>query len=217
MIFPFLPFAIVSLVHLWALFVSNAPVEHLTKPMLMPALLLGFLIALPERRSRIALLGALGILLSWAGDVLLGDPGGIGFILGLSAFLLAHVVFIVLFLGALRTHRMPWAALVLALWLAALIAILAPNLGSLLVPVIVYGLVLGIFAAAGLGTTPLVAVGAALVLVSDSVLALKMFLPGFSLWEKDFLIMLAYLVGQGLVAVGAITLVNRRRAERAAA
>ena len=55
-----------------------------------------------------------------------------------------------------------------------------------------------------LGANRIVAVGALVFFVSDTLLGFKMFWPGFSLWQADFLIMLAYITGQGLIALGSV-------------
>ncbi|MCU1512993.1 MAG: hypothetical protein JWO10_83 [Microbacteriaceae bacterium] len=213
---PFALYIAVGAVHLVALLTHAVPVSDATKPLLMPALLVGFLWALHQRtgrmpRGELALLGVTGILFSWLGDILLGTPGGMGFLLGLGAFFLAHVNNLVFFLRPLRRHRIPLVALVLVLWWVALLVTLAPHLGTLLVPVAIYGLVLGASAAASLGTIRTVAAGALLFLASDTVLALKMFLPGFSLWQADFLIMVLYIAGQGPIAFGAVRMARGRR------
>jgi uncharacterized membrane protein YhhN len=206
----FVPYAAVGVAHLAGLFFGIVPLEQATKPFLMPALLIGFLVTIPVRAGAVALIGSIGFLLSWAGDVLLASPGNIGFLLGLASFLLSHVVFTVLFLRYTRVRRMPWLAVLIAVWWVGLTVLLAPSIGALLAPVVVYGLVLGFYFATSLGCNRYLSLGAFLVLVSDSILAFKLFLPGFSLWEHDFVIMLPYIVGQALVAIGLVVAVTRR-------
>ena len=38
----------------------------------------------------------------------------------------------------------------------------------------------------------------------DTLLGLNKFLPGFELWQVDFLIMLSYIAAQGLIALGVV-------------
>ncbi len=153
---------------------------------------------------------SLGILLSWGGDVLFGMPGGIGFLLGLGGFLLAHVAYLILFRWPLRRRGLTWWAFAYLAWWLALMLVLGPHLGALIVPVAIYGAVLGASAAFALGTNPITAVGALLFLASDSILAFKLFWPGFALWQQDAIIMLLYCAGQGLIAFGAIRQGMRR-------
>jgi uncharacterized membrane protein YhhN len=206
----FLPYLIVGALHLVALFIGSVELDGATKPLLMPALLIAFLVALPKRRTEIAVLGTLALVFSWLGDVLLSTPGGIGFLIGLGAFLLAHATYLILFLRPLKVRRVPWLALIYLLWWVGLVAALARDTGTLLIPVAIYGLVLGGLAAAGLGSNRWIAVGAFLVLASDSVLAFKLFQPNFSLWEHDFVIMIMYIVGEGLITIGALLAAFRR-------
>lgn len=200
----FLPYAVVGLVHLIALFTGALGVSDSTKGLLMPALLLALFVALPARRGAVALWAAAGLLLAWAGDLLLSTPGQTGFVTGLGAFLLAHVAYLVLFLRPLRRRRIPRIALLLALWWAALLVLLAPHLGALLIPVAIYGLVLAASTGAALGTNRFTAIGGILFLASDTLLAFKYFWPGFAVWQADFLIMLAYIAAQGLIVLGAV-------------
>lgn len=207
----FLPFVAIALVHVVALAVGAQTISGPTKWLLMPALAIALFANLPRRSTRIALWAGLALLFSWAGDVLLGVPGGLGFMIGLGCFALAHAAYILLFRGPLRRHRMPWYALLYVPWLIALLAILGPYQGALLVPVGIYGAVLGLSAATALGTNRIVAIGALVFLLSDTLLAFKLFYPGFSLVDQDAIIMIGYLGGQGLIIFGAL-----RQAARAA-
>ncbi len=206
----FVPYPVVVVVHLGGLFLRDlgvpvaGDVASATKPMLMLALLGGFLAATPAPRARIAVWTSAALVLSLAGDVLFAQPGDLGFILGLGCFLAAHVAYTILFLGPLRTSRMPRLAALYGLWWFGLVAVLLPHLGGLAVPVLVYGAVLGLSAASALSTNRTIAVGALLFLLSDSVLAFKLFFPGFDFWQKDFVTMALYCAGQGLIALGVV-------------
>ena len=200
----FAPFVFVGLVHLYALFTGDEQLANLTKPLLMIALLLGFLSSLPTLRSRIALFGSLAIVFSWLGDVSLASPGDLGFLIGLGCFLCAHVFYLWLLSRVIPLRRpSKWAWLFVAWWIA-FVLILAAHAGALLAPIAVYGAVLGAVAAAALGCNRWVAVGALVFLASDSLLGLHMFLPAFDFWQVDFTIMFFYLAGQGLIAWGAV-------------
>ena len=210
------PYAVVTVVHLVAIAVGESALIAVTKPLLMPALLLGLVLGLPIRRSRLLLWGGLALVFSWLGDVLLQNPGDIGFLIGMGAFGLAHLAYITLYLGPLRTRRVPWYVIGLgALWWGSMVAALAPWLGSLLVPVAVYGIVLGAAAVSALSTGPLIAVGAAVFLLSDTLLALDRFLPGFGDLDTDLAIMLAYCLGQGLIIAGVLVAARVTEAARA--
>ncbi|MFF1574427.1 lysoplasmalogenase [Leifsonia sp. NPDC058292] len=204
MAIPFLPYTVVGILHLLALFFGAETISTLTKPLLMPALLLAFLLTLPRRRGEVALLGSLAILFGWLGDVSLLDAGA-GFLIGLGFFLLGHLAYLVLFLRRMRLRRRPrWWAAVYLVWWVALVGILAPHAGVLLAPLAVYGLILGALAAWGSTCNRWIAVGSASFLASDTLLGLDRFLPDFSVGQVDFLIMLTYLAGQALMAWGIV-------------
>ncbi|NYF10452.1 putative membrane protein YhhN [Leifsonia sp. AK011] len=208
----FLPFGAVSVIHLAALALGSQVIATPTKALLMPALLLALLVGLPRIRSEIALWAGLALVFSTAGDILLGVPGEIAFLVGVGAFSLAHVAYLFLYLRPLRTRAIGWRGLFYVAWLGILLLVLLPHIGPLTLPLAAYGLLLCGAAAAALGTTPIIATGALLFLTSDTLLSLKFFVPGFSLWQEDVLIMLVYLAAQGLIIAGTVLAAQRRAA-----
>ncbi|MET0976928.1 MAG: lysoplasmalogenase [Leifsonia sp.] len=211
----FTPFIVVGLVHVLALAVGADAVAHPSKWLLMPALGFALLWAVRPTRNVAVLTTLAAIGLSWAGDVIVDIPGDLTFVLGLTAFLLAHVVYIVLFVRVLRLRRTAWWSIVYAVWFVAFLVVLAPYLGALLVPVAVYGLVLGSMAATAARGGALLAVGGALFVASDTVLALARFLPGFGLPLKDSIVMAGYITAQGLIVLGVARIVLAARARSA--
>lgn len=203
-IWAFLPFLLVGATHLVGLFAGVSPLSSATKALLMPALLLAVLLCLPLRRVAVVVPTALAIGFSWGGDILIASPSDAAFLFGLGFFFLAHTAYLVLFLGPLRVQPMPGTVGVLVVWWGALLLILQPSIGGLLVPLGAYGFILAASTAASFGTTRTIAAGALLFLASDTLLALKLFLPAFSLWESDFIIMLLYVAGQGLIGLGIV-------------
>jgi uncharacterized membrane protein YhhN len=205
------PYVLASAVHLVILHTGPAWAVTATKTVLMPLLALAVLVVARPRRdvAVVLLLAAIG--LSWAGDVALSLPGG--FVAGLVCFLLAHLGYITLFLRMPRARRRPpaWTLVYLA-WFPLFLALLGPHTGALLVPVALYGVVLGAMATCAAWHGPLVAVGGALFVVSDSVLALGRFLPGYEFPFHDLVVMSTYLIAQALIAVGVLGgLTTKRR------
>ena len=196
----FTPYVVASIVHLVALVVLIPHFSTLSKWALMPALLVAVLL-IPATRKSILLI--LAVVVSWAGDILLGMPGDLGFLIGLGAFFVVHLLYLVLFLTRHRARRRVWPIVVSAGWWVALILILGSSLGVLLVPVGIYGLVLGASATAALNCNRWIGAGGVLFLASDTILALKLFYPGFTFWQIDIVIMVLYLLGQGLIVYGA--------------
>lgn len=195
------PYLLVSGVHLWGKFQDDpvaGMVESVTKPMLMPTLLLAFLAAVPALRALAVWLTAAGITLSWLGDILLYN-----FVVGLIFFLVAHLAYIPVFMVTFPERRMRWWSLAYVAVFGALVWVLAPHLGDLLVPVIVYGVVLCAMAAVASKGNWQTALGGALFLASDSILALNRFHPDDVIpWNSGFLVMVTYLAAQGLIAEG---------------
>ncbi|MCI0158637.1 lysoplasmalogenase [Leifsonia shinshuensis] len=204
MALPFLPYIVVGITHLVAILTGADTVVAVTKPLLMPALLLALLLSLPSRRGETVVLASLGILFGWLGDLSLMDLGP-GFVVGLAFFLLGHVAYIVLFVRRMRSRRLPrWWSAAYVPWFAGLLAVLAPHAGALLVPLALYGLALAVLGITGSACSPWIASGAALFVVSDSLLGLDRFLPGFALPQVDLAIMLTYIAAQGLICWGVV-------------
>ncbi len=208
----FLPYAVLSIVHVVAL-ATGSDIAGPTKLGLMPLLALPVVAATPRLRPRTTtplLLGA--VLLSWLGDGA-GTffPGGPELPLMLLFFGLAHVLYIVLFLRYLGAGRMPWWALVYAAWWVAMIAVLGPHTGDLLIAVGVYGLILGGTAALATRCHPLVVWGGAFFLLSDTILAFRLFLSdAMPAWTSPA-VMATYTLGQGLIVAGALLTLRRSR------
>ncbi len=183
---------------------SDALVQ-VTKPLLMPALAIAVVLARLGRRFTFAeglLLTA--IALSWLGDLALMVPGDLWFVVGLGSFLLAHIAYLVLFIRIARWGRPRVWAVVYLVWFVVFLAVLIPGLGSLIVPVVLYGLVLGAMATAATRVSGVVAAGAAVFVVSDTILAVSRFLPAVVIPGHDVLTMLTYCLGQGIIAAGVL-------------
>ncbi|WP_159499449.1 lysoplasmalogenase [Microbacterium sp. 18062] len=210
-------FTTVSLVHVVALGLGTDAIAAPTKLALMPALAVAALWA--GRGSGwgtpyTALFLALA--LSWLGDgagAFFPDAPTVPVML--LCFGLAHLVYIWLFARPLALRRLPAWSLVYAAWWVALLLILWPHLGGLAIPVAAYGLVLGGTAAAAARCGPVIATGGAFFLVSDTVLAFRLFLPEAMPGEASPVVMLTYCLGQGLLVAGVVRHpASRREATR---
>ena len=84
------------------------------------------------------------------------------------------------------------ASLVYVAAVVALVLACVGGAGALLVPVLVYGACLGTMAVLSTGVNRVTAVGGALFLVSDGLIALDAFAPGFDLPGQDFWVMSTY-------------------------
>ncbi|WP_330238258.1 lysoplasmalogenase [Streptomyces sp. NBC_00525] len=176
------------------------------KPLLMP-LLAGYAAA---RRGPRLLIAAL--LCGWAGDVFLLADSDAAFLVGMAGFAVGHVCYLVLF-GRAPGGALP--ALGYALVLAVLVALLWSGLpGGLRVPVAGYSLLLTAMAYRSRVLGRYAAVGGALFLLSDALIAAGIAdrpeppAPGF--W-----VMLTYVAAQLLLTLGALAPVHRRTASSA--
>ena len=222
---PFLPYAAVSVVHVAALFADH-PIAEPTKLLLMPALALAAVWATvwppirPSPRGAMALLlGA--VLCSW-----LGDGAAVFFPMFadelpmmLLCFGLAHVGYLVLMWRArgVAVRGFPLWALGYVAAYAVLMVVLLPRTGSLTAPVAVYGLLLVGTAAMASRCGPVIAWGGAWFLVSDGILAFRIFAPELMPDWTSGAVMLTYTLGQGLIVYGVTAALARRaRPERPA-
>lgn len=182
----------------------------LSKPLPLIALLLWLRTAPPSAYRR--WIGS-GLLLSLAGDLLLEWPVDL-FVFGLGAFLLAHLAYLVAYLGACR-RLAPFALLLAGLVAGSMFALLASSgLGQLLLPVAVYSLAIGCMlwrALARLGmagsaarSSWLAAGGALLFVLSDSLIGLNRFVASFE--GARYAIILSYWLGQWGIAASVLAL-----------
>ena len=202
----FVPFALVSIVHVVALAVDAEVWAAPSKLVLMPLLALAvFWGGYGSRWGTTYTLLFLAIALSW-----LGDGAGTFFPsaptvpMMLLFFGLAHLCYIWLFWRRLAVRPLPMWSAVYGVWWVALLLVLWPNLGALLIPVALYGLVLGGTAAAASRCHPVIVWGGAFFLASDTILAFRLFMPDAMPGWTSPLVMITYCLGQGLIAAGVV-------------
>ena len=213
----FLPYVAVSIVHVTALLSGWDAVSGPTKLALMP--LLAVAVLWGGRGSQWGppyTLLFVALALSWLGD---GAATFFPFLddelpAMLLCFGLAHVAYIVLFWRFFAVRRVPWWSAVYAMWWVVLVVYLWPTLGGLAVAVALYGLVLGGTAVLSTRCHPAIAWGGAFFLISDTVLAFRLFLPDSMPSGSSALVMITYTLGQGLIAVGAVIATHAARAAR---
>lgn len=145
----------------------------------------------------------IGLVFSLAGDILLDWPGDL-FVFGLGAFLLGHLAYLRAYCSDSWQPALP--ALLLALIAGgAMFAVLASSgLGELLIPVACYATAISLMlwrALARLGhpqlqprSTWLAAGGAALFVLSDSLIGIDRFVASFD--AAPYAIILTYWLGQ---------------------
>ena len=211
-------FILVSVGELVAMLNGAEMLQYLCKPLIMVTLALYYWFSVDSlNRSMMVLLA---ILFSFLGDTVLlfEHLDAIYFVLGLAAFLLAHLFYIF----AYRQHRNDNAhtelqgvqrtrvAFPIILAVTGLVVILYPKLGALRIPVMIYAFVIVMMVLSALfryGRTTLqsfwlVFGGALLFTISDSLLAINKFLQ--PLPYAGFFIMTTYCVAQFLIVRGLV-------------
>src|SRR5688572_30740922 len=216
----FTPYLVVSAVYLVGILTQVTALSAATKPLLVPALILAFGLTLMTRTHQglpnptplAASLTLAGLVLSWAGDVALGPS----FELGLGFFLLAHLCYIAVFWTSFRKRPSWWGLLALP-WFAGLLWLLAPSLGAMLPIVGVYGAVLGFMAVSATRGNLFTILGGVFFVVSDSMLAFRIFTPLFQSPPEDAVIMVAYLLAQAFIVLGMLRATAPERSDVAGA
>jgi uncharacterized membrane protein YhhN len=194
---------------------GNQTGQIITKPLLMPVLL-GYFLSSQKGKIRTGgkwLTG--GLLFSMAGDtfLLFQDKNSIFFLLGLSAFLLAHICYIGLFWGIKKENgiEVRWLLpVIVIIYYSVLMTVLFPYLSAMRVPVIVYGAVISImlllalhavFIRGGKGGWGMAA-GAVFFVMSDSLLAFNKFYQPFG--GAGIYIIVTYAIAQSWITEGAV-------------
>ena len=208
-----LPFGIISVVYI-LLLSFREDLAWYFKPLLISSLIFGIKNFVFDGRG--LLLGAL--LASLLGDTILmfADKGALFFILGLIAFLLAHILYILLFVRITPTgkafdkKKYRIGSLLVAVYLAIFLSYLMPHLGTMLLPVGIYGITISLMLILAWRyslsiTNPadkMVILGAILFVCSDSILAINKFVNPVN--GASILIMCTYITAQFLLVTGII-------------
>lgn len=186
-----------------------------SKPLIMLSLMAYFAAHRKKFSKVYYTLGLCAMGLSLAGDVFLMFNNILPefFIAGLTAFLLAHIGYIILFVQQRnKLLGIRWleafSLIIFALFMGFLIL---PETGTLLVPVALYIIVIATMAYTVVLRKGRISqksyisgyIGAILFLASDSLLALSLFKEGMP--EVGFLIMLTYGMAQGCIAYSLVS------------
>ena len=209
-------FALASLANLAGVVLEDKTLIFITKPLLMPLLAVWLAMETrdqPPRFLKKMVFAALGF--AWLGDVLLlwGEKPFF-FMLGLAAFLFAHLSYIGGFssvknLDSGLLRRQPGWVLLTAIFAIGLLWVLWPGVPEgMRLPVGIYAAVISAMTLSVVNTKENVAnkifqtlvVGALLFMASDSLLAVNKF--GSKFPAAGLLIMTTYLAGQFLLAKG---------------
>jgi uncharacterized membrane protein YhhN len=192
---------------------SLSQLHYFTKPLILITLIIFFVKQSNHLSSKTKTVTLLALLFSLAGDILLMflEVSPNFFIGGLVAFLMAHIMFIIVFLTKRGNSKMPIPfTLFLIIYAIGLFYLLKDGLNEMLIPVIAYMLVILTMALAAhlrKGNAiklsfNLVFNGALFFMISDSILAINKFYQAFEI--SGILIMATYAIAQYLIMLGVL-------------
>ncbi|MFI5172531.1 MAG: lysoplasmalogenase [Chitinophagales bacterium] len=207
-------YLIVAVAHLFSIVTESETIREITKYLLMPLLMLHVYFGF-RNAFRMILPLLTTLFFCWMGDIVLlySNRNENYFLIGLAAFLLGHIFYIISFnkyVIHLRSliRRKPWIIIFPLIYSASVVIILYAYLGDMKIPVIAYSAVItlmGISAINRFGRTNLysfifVLCGAVFFMISDTLIAIdKFYLP---IESGSLLIMFTYIVAQFLIISG---------------
>jgi len=198
-------FILLSIIYLNCILFNSAILVFYLKPLLILPLIIAVLISTNFANKFILLVA---LIFSWLGDILLlfVFKDAIYFILGLVAFLTAHIFYIVLFTKEIKKVngkiQFKNGLVAIVVYLGTMLLALIPHLGSLVIPVVVYAVVIStmLYMAYLLSfywakpASIYLLTGSFSFILSDSILAFNKFYHPIPM--SDLLIMATYLYAQ---------------------
>ena len=190
---------------------SLLPIHVIAKPLILLSLIFFFINQGKHLSSKTKVITLLALLFSLAGDVLLmfTDISASFFLSGLVAFLLAHIMYIMVFLDKKNSKKIALIFItVLLIYAIGIFYLLKDGLGDMLIPVIVYMLVILTMVLTSTmrkdnvsnKSYNLVFLGAVFFVISDSFLAINKFYQPVPL--SKIIIMSTYSLAQYLIVLG---------------
>ncbi|SRR5258705_10412796 len=221
-------FLLILVADLLAIYFNNETLRRVSKPLLMPLLMIYFLEQTKVFISGLKTWIILALFFSWMGDILLmfEERKAIFFLLGLSAFFIAQVFYIIFFHNIRVKESIRGNVLLLLLvvvYYAILISLLSPQLNlppfrNMKLPVRIYGVVISFMLMLAmhmmLGKNKKAGwwmmLGAILFVASDSLLAFNKFYSPFN--YAAIIVMLTYGLAQLLITEGAVQYIQSKKA-----
>ncbi len=188
----------------------------LLKSLIIPSLIIFFLTGKSKPTNSEDKFIIAALIFSWLGDILLQykNGGDLFFLFGLIAFLITHIFYTIVFFGTsgeftfLKSKKL--LILIIILYGSLTIYTLLPGLGSMQIPVTIYGIIITGMVIAALSrfgkvndeSYLLEFLGALLFLISDSLIAFNKFKQAFPF--SGVLIIGTYMAGQFMIILGII-------------
>ena len=204
---------------------KNELLQIICKPLIIPAVIGYFDSQIKNITKGVAKWVLFALLFSLLGDVLLmfQEKNSIFFLLGLSAFLIAHIFYIIFFHNVRVKENVkgkPWLLVVAVIYYAALINLLSPYLADMKIPVLIYGVVISFMFMLAMHMLFIknkpagkwMMSGALFFVLSDSILAINKFYQPFE--AAGVLIMLTYGLAQLFIIEGAIRYIHNQQSNQ---
>jgi uncharacterized membrane protein YhhN len=215
-------FIALLLTDLVAVYLGNKLLQWICKPVLIPVLIGYFLFSTQTISSPLKKWVVLALLFSWAGDILLMvtiNPS-LFFILGLSAFLIAHLFYILFYHSIRLREQIPGKVVLLlpvVIYYFAMMSWLNPYLGGMKLPVRIYAVVISFMFMLSMHMLCIknraaalwMIIGAALFLLSDSILAINKFYMNFE--YSGIATMITYGLAQLFITTGATKYIQEEK------
>jgi uncharacterized membrane protein YhhN len=207
-------FFVVVIIELFSSTISELSSFHyIAKPLILISLMLFFFLRSNHLLAKTRQFMLLALSFSLIGDVLIifEDISNNYFLAGLISFLLAHIMYISVFLAKRNTSNKPLVYIILLIVYAfGLIYLLKDNMKDLLIPVLVYViaiLTMAVTASFRKDNVPklsynLVLVGVLFFMISDSFIALNKFYR--SIPSEHVIIMSTYALSQYYIVIGVL-------------
>lgn len=212
-------FGLTVIAYFLGMVLQEDTIQLIFKPLLISSLGFYFVMTTRQATSILKKWILAALLFSVLGDTLLmfANSNELFFILGLCAFLVAHLFYIYTFHQIRTRHQISgkwYVAIIVAIYYFLIINFLLPHLGGLKYPVIVYGLVISFMLLVAMHlydlkdnlTARYLLTGAILFVASDSVLAINKFHHPYP-WG-GWAIMITYVLAQWLLVKGLSRYIN---------
>ena len=206
-------FLAASATDIWAVITNNDVLRTFAKPLILTFLAVVYLVSVKKINKWFVL----GLFFSFLGDVFLLSSEADFFMYGLGSFLLAHIMYIKITAGFLKTpskSSILMTAIPFVIFLTGLLFLIKENVEEMLIPVIVYGITIATFGAVALlnyigekSTENLwLLLGAIIFIASDGMISVNRFYEPNELYK--LLIMLTYIIAQYLICKAMIAKSN---------
>lgn len=190
--------------------------DVIVKALIIPVLIIILYINSGKELSRLHMMMFAGLIFSWAGDITLefASDNGNMFILGLIFFLLAHIMYLSVFMTTPGKNsifsKRKYLLIPVLIFGSGLVVSLYNDLGEMKIPVILYAVVILLMLTGAINRIDkvnkrsylLVLAGAILFVISDSSIAINKFSMPFK--GSSIVIMTTYIIAQYLIIQGYI-------------